>query len=212
MLGHEARRPLAVTRSVRAGALALVLFGCESHIMAFQPVNASQVAGFKQPTVRYDLRVGSSVLGSATLWSEGASEEEVGPRFFDIGLAIHNTTKSPIRLDIERSQVTASTHERRREPLDSAATRSGSETIAPYSTGRVGLRFALPRGLVATDVEQFEFAWRLESPEGEYKQSTRFAAVGATPLDAEGRTITCVGAYGFNTSEDCKDANTQINR
>ncbi len=180
-------------------------------MMAFQPVNSSHTAGIEHPTIRYDLHVGPSVLGSATLWSEGASEEETGPRLFDVELSIHNTTTSPMRLDIENSRVTASTNTRRRELLGTPAKRSGSETIAPYSTGRIGLRFALPRGLNASDIAEFDFEWRLESPEGNYAQSTRFAAVGGSPTGAEGLLATCVGANGFNAS--CKDdADTPMNR
>ena len=212
MLGHEDRRSLAVPQLVHAGALALLLLGCESHIVNFQPVNASGTAGFTHPAIRYDLHVGPSLLGSATLWSEGASEEEAGPRFFDVELAIHNAKKSPIRLDVENSRVTASTRKRGHESLGSPATQSGSRTIAPHSTGRVGLHFALPRGLIAFDVAEFEFAWRLESEAGDYERSTWFAAVGAPPTALDGNLVTCVGAYGFDTSDDCKDSNAVLNR
>lgn len=211
MLGHAGRRSLGVLRFLHVGALALVLLGCESHMVAFQPVNASRTEGIEQPTIRYDVQVGPSVLGTATLWSEGASEEEAGPRFFDVHLAIHNTTAAPIRLDVEKSRVTASIHERRRQFLGTPASRSGPETIEADSTGSIALRFALPRGLSASDVEQFEFEWRLESAAGDYRQSTRFAAAGGSPTNAEGLLATCVGANGFNAS--CKDdRDTPFNR
>jgi hypothetical protein len=183
--------------------------------MAFQPVSASHTAGFAQPTIRYDLKVGPSTLGKATLWCEGVSEEPGDPRIFDVELEIYNATKDPIRLDVEQSRVMASTHKRHRESLGRPSAWSGSEAIAPYFASRVGLRFPLPRSLSTSDVEEFEFVWRLESPAGNYGQSTRFAAVAPSQVDSDERVRASVGGFGFDTSDDYddyKDTYTLITR
>lgn len=173
-------------------------------MLPFEPVQVSGSAGAVYPTASYELAVGPAVIGNAAVWSEGATDELTGTRIFDIEMAIRNTTQSPIRLDVSKTSVDVTTHDGRKAPLGNPVGFGGSRTIAPDSSSRVGLHYALPDGIAARDVARFDFNWHLNSLTGDYEQSTRFMPV-EHPMseDLSERFASCNAAYRVVAIDEC---------
>jgi hypothetical protein len=194
--------------------LSLALWGCGSAMMPFEPVHASGSAGAMYPTAAYDLKIGAGSLGDAAVWSEGATDEpSASARIVDVEMTIHNATSSPLRLDVTGSRVGVKTHDGRSAELGTAVHRGGSDTVPPGSSSRVGLHFPLPPGIVASDVAEFDFRWRVASSVGDYEQSTWFVPVPPPYTDdVNGLAPTCVGPYGLSASWGCRDAISRLKR
>jgi hypothetical protein len=204
------KHAITVRRVVNIGSVLLLisLGGCGGGALSFEPEHASSIAGALYPSTSYDLKVGSSLLGNATVWSEGATgaatEHE---QLLDVQMAIHNATNGPIRLDVEKSSVSVVTRDGRNAPLVAPFQIAGSRTAGPSGSTRVGLRYALPSGVVASDVARFDFNWRVASASGDYAQSTPFMR---TPLPASDsvndRGYICDGLYRVSNINECVNA------
>jgi hypothetical protein len=205
------RNSTAVARSLRqtlgvvSVALSSVLFGCGGAVTQFEPAHASGRAGAMYPVTSYELKVGSSSLGDAVVWSEGAtdptSDEE---QVLDLEIAVHNATNAPLKIDIDKSAVSVSLRDGRRELLGSPRSVGGSRTVPPDALGRMGCHYALPRGLRSSDVAAFDFNWRVASLVGDYAQSTAF--VPRPPQGAEAfddRGLPCGGVYRISSPHEC---------
>jgi len=185
--------------------LALPLLGCGAEALAFEPAGASSSVGALYAGTTYDMNIGSATLGDATVWSEGATG---GPSqnvdVIDVEVALRNKTNTPIRLGVEKSTMSVITRAGQRAPLRPPIQVAGSQTAAPESTARVGLHYALPNGIVASEVAQFDFDWHVESPAGDYAQSTRFVPTPAPTADSlPGRTYSCDGQYRITNVGEC---------
>jgi len=215
MSGSVGRRSPGVRWVTHAGSLALALaltpLGCVSQMIAFQPVRASAKRGEVQQTAYYDLDVGASKLGSAAVWSGGASDEYADTRIFDVELAVHNTSKTPIRLDASNAKVKLRTLEGRTASLGRPVKLIGSPTFAPDSSTRLCLHFELPPGVQASDVAEFNFAWHVESPVGAVDLSPQFLPAPSSSPDNDGNWLAapCVGPDGFSDSNLCHEGDSQ---
>jgi hypothetical protein len=153
----------------------------------------------------YDLKIGALAVGKAAVWSEGATDgRATGPRTLDVEMRIHNASNTPLRLEVARSDVTVTTHDGRTVPLGAPVRVGGSRTVAPVSSGRVGLHYALPEGLVAQDLAKFDFNWRVASPVGDYSQSTAFVSLAPPATDGlTDRGFLCNGMYRVYSINEC---------
>jgi hypothetical protein len=197
----------SVTRAAWA-SLGFALLGCGGAVTQFEPVHPAQRPSATYPVAAYDLRVGPSTVGKATVWSEGATDaSRGGGDVLDVEMTIHNTTQAPLEVDVANSHVTVTSSDGRTQSLGNASRVGGSRTVAPVSSGRVGLHYALPEGLRAHDVARFEFTWRVASPSGDYSQSTSFVRQRVASSDElNARGLPCTPVYRAAPIDDCIDA------
>jgi hypothetical protein len=192
-----------------ASVLALAAAGCGTAKQPFEPIHASGTAGATYPTASYDLKIGTTDLGNATVWSEGAVTGNGGDpngRRLDVQMTIRNATATPLRLDVRKSRVDVETHDGKKAALGAPVGLGGSQTVGPETSGRVALQYALPSGMAMSDVKEFYFNWRVASPAGEYQQLTIFVP-STTPVseDLSDRFASCNGVR-IATLDECVDA------
>lgn len=201
---------MALRRATRAAgaSIGFALLGCGGAVTQFEPVHPAHRIGVTYPIAAYDLRVGPSVLGKATLWTEGAKDTSPGDRdVLDLEMAIRNTTQAPLEVDVANSRVTVTSGDGQTHSLGNPSRVGGSRTVAPISSGRVGLHYALPEGMRAEDVARFEFAWRVASPTGDYSQSTAFVRQRLVNSDdLNDRGLPCSGTYRVVSIDECIDS------
>lgn len=192
-----------VTRAAWA-SVGVALLGCGGAVTQFEPVHPANRPGATYPVASYDLQVGPSVVGRATVWTEGATDASRGDAaVLDVEMAIHNTAQAPLDVDVANSRVTVTSDDGRTQSLGPSRV-GGSRTVAPVSSERVGLRYALPVGMRAHDVARFEFSWRVASPTGDYSQSTSFVRQQiASSDDLNDRGLPCSGAYRVVSLDEC---------
>lgn len=209
MTNANRRGKRAVFKALKFAPLffALPVLGCGAETLPFEPVQASSSVGALYPGSTYEMKVGSALLGHATVWSEGATgglSRDVD--VIDVEVAIHNTTNAPIRLGVEKSTVSVTTEGGQQAPLRPPIQIAGSQTVLPDSSTRVGLHYALPNGIAASEVTRFDFDWHVVSPVGEYAQSTRFVPTApVTPEVPFDRGFSCGGEYRVMNVQECVD-------
>jgi hypothetical protein len=121
-------------------------------------------------------------------------------------MTIRNTTQAPLDVDVAGSSVRVTSRDGRTQSLGSARRVAGARSVAPVSSGRVGLRYFLPDGVRADDVTRFEFTWRVASTAGDYAQSTAFVRRPLTISDdLNDQGFPCAGAYRAVTIQECVD-------
>jgi hypothetical protein len=189
-------------------SLGFAVLGCGGAVTQFEPVHPAHRPGATYPVASYDLQVGPSVVGRATVWSEGATDASRGDAdVLDVEMAIRNATQAPLEVDVANSRVTVTSGDGRTQSLGNPSRVGGSRTVAPVSSGRVGLRYALPEGIRAHDVARFEFVWRVASATGDYSQSTAFVRQRvASSDDLNDRGLPCSGTYRVVSIDECIDA------
>jgi len=187
--------------------------GCGAATVPFEPIHESGNAGAVYSSAEYQLQSGTASLGSLAVWSEGATDElGASARILDIEMIVENVTSGTLRLDVMSSHVEVTTHDGQSLPLGRPIRRRGSETAPPHSSSRLSLHFALPTGVTGSHIARFDFNWRVVSPIID-EQSTQFVPVPPPNTDdVNGLAATCIGAYGFSTSQNCKDAITRVKR
>jgi hypothetical protein len=127
-------------------------------------------------------------------------------------MAIHNTTQSQIKLDVAKSDVSVTTRDGHTESLGTPVSLGGAGTVAPESSGRVGLRYALPANVATSDVAEFDFNWRVASAAGYYQQSTAFVPVPPPDTeDVSDRFPSCNGVR-VSSLDECVDAAPPLSR
>ena len=101
-----------------AAALGLALLGCGGAVAQFEPVEAARRPAATYPVAAYDLRVGPSLLGKATVWSEGAADASRSDGdVLDVEMSIHNTTRAPIAVDVAGSRVNVTSRDGRTQSI-----------------------------------------------------------------------------------------------
>lgn len=193
--------------------MAIAAGGCGSATQPFGPAHPSGSKGAVYSVASYDMKIGPSELGNATVWSEGATgDHNSNQRVLDVQMAIHNTTPNPIVLDVAKSDVSVTTRDGHSASLGTPVHLGGSGTVAPESSGRVGLRYALPANTAASDVAEFDFNWRIASSAGYYRQSTRFLPVSPPDTeDVSDRFPSCNGVH-VASLEECVDVAPPLSR
>lgn len=182
--------------------LGMVSSGCAATVTRFEPVRSSG-AGTTYATKSYELKVGPSPVGEAVVWSEGVAEGSARD-VVDVEMVISNATRRPIGLDIGASKITVMTHGGR-VALGKPLRVGGSRQVMPDSSERIGLRYALPSDLRATDLSAFDFEWSINSPAGDVVQRTSFVPYEppsgtATMYDA---LDSCSGVNRPRSISDC---------
>jgi hypothetical protein len=173
-------------------------------VAQFEPVHPAHRPGATYSVASYDLRVGPSDVGKATVWSEGATDAAQNGGNLDVEMAIHNTTRAPMQVDVASSAVSVTSQDGRSQSLGAPRRVAGSHTVAPVSSGRIGLRYALPEGMRAHDVARFDFKWRVASAAGDYAQATAFVRRPVVSSDdLNDRGMSCWGAYRTMTFDEC---------
>lgn len=203
----EAVLSRSLRKAIRIGfsVVAVSLAGCGSATLPFEPVHPSATVAATYPAAAYELKVGPRALGKAAVWSEGATDVRAdGERTLDVEMSIHNASNTPIHLEAARSDVTVTTHDGRTVPLGAPVRVGGSRTVAPVSSSRVGLHYALPAGLVAGDFARFDFNWHVASSAGDYAQSTAFIPLPPPASDVlNDRGLICNGMYRVSSIDEC---------
>src|SRR5436190_10700626 len=115
---------------VGASVLAIALGGCGSATRPFAPAHPSGSRGAVYSMASYDMKIGPSELGNATVWSEGAkTDTNSNQHVLDVQVAIHNATESPIKLDVAKSDVSVTTHDGHTESLGTPVSLGGAGTV-----------------------------------------------------------------------------------
>lgn len=125
-------------------------------------------AGDAQGTAAYhDLRSESRSWGDVKVWSPGSYEG-----FVDIRFRVRNTSGQPIEFDAAgaAAEVGVKGVFRRVSPEKAA----GSVSVAPGKAEEIPLRFPLPPGVDAEDVEEIEILWTVRGPDGALTRSSVF--------------------------------------
>ncbi len=155
-------------------AAALALYGCVSEDnVALQPLGApvATVDG-TYPAAKYEIRVGPSVIGDATVRSEVRAEPEPA---IDVRVQLENRSSAPVTVVPSGLELRTA----RAGPLLVPAPVRVSRTadIDSGQTGAVFLAYPLPAGVAPADVQGIRFDWRVHSASGESCESTDFARV-----------------------------------
>jgi len=174
---------------VAAGLAAGLAAGCSGASQnAFQPVVVSGRGGATHPATSYEVRVGQSVVGDATVWTD---TKRSASRSVDFRVEVKNRTGAPLAIDTNASNLAVSTRSDKHVVVPTPTRIQGASTVAPDATGVVSLAYELPDGVGPNDVTGLRLSWLLRTAAGEYRQSTEFVR----PY-ADARVGTCPDYYG----------------
>lgn len=143
-----------------AGAL-LLLAGCSTN---FRPLEANSRVPSDMAAAEYSLTDASRNLGAAQVWLVPPEDDDA--QLVQVGLRLRNEGDSPVRLDLNDTELEARTKKGELYVIEQIQSVIGDEVVQPRTTGRVELSFLLPRDVAFKDLAGFELIWAVKSDDG----------------------------------------------
>lgn len=160
---------MTLFRTCALGA-ALLATGCAT---TFRPLEASGRAPSNMAAAEYSLADQTRHIGAAQVWFDSPADDD--SQLLRLGLRIRNEGASPVRLDLDDTELEVRTQDGRLLVIPEIQAILGDTVIPPRTTGRMELAFLLPGETTMGDLVGFELLWAVVSEDGaRVTQSTTF--------------------------------------
>lgn len=150
---------MTLSRSCLCAAL-LLAGGCSP---TFRPLEASGRAPANMAAADYSLADETAHMGAAQVWLEEPAGDD---RRVRLGLRLRNEGASPLRLDLDDTELEVRTGEGKLYVIAEIQALTGDEVVPPRTTGRAHLDFLLPAELAMDDLVGFELVWAVVGEDG----------------------------------------------
>ncbi|MBX3470009.1 MAG: hypothetical protein KF878_24290 [Planctomycetes bacterium] len=158
---------------LRTGGIATLLLLAAGCTPTFRPLEASWATRSELATADYSLTEQDRNFGAAQVW---LAEPDPDSRRVRLGIRLRNEGSSPLRLDLEDTELELRTEDGRLLVVAEIEAFLGDQVFAPQRTSRSELVFVLPEDLTLGDLVGFELVWAVASEDGaRLTRSTPFA-------------------------------------
>ncbi|MCO5169270.1 MAG: hypothetical protein M9894_23245 [Planctomycetes bacterium] len=153
---------------LRTGGVAILALLVGAPLLAgctptFRPLEANWATRSELATADYSLTEQDRNFGAAQVW---LAEPDAGSRRVRLGLRLRNEGTSPLRIDLEDTELEVRTEDGRLLVIPEIEAFLGEQVFAPQRTSRSELVFVLPEDLTLGDLVGFELVWAVVAEDG----------------------------------------------